>query len=39
VSIEDGVDGLEQLAASVRFVRGKLRQHWPVPPQAIRPSP
>ena len=29
VSIEDGVDGMEQLAASVRFVRGKLRQHWP----------
>jgi sugar phosphate isomerase/epimerase len=30
VSIEDGVDGMEQLAESVRFVRGKLRQHWPV---------
>jgi sugar phosphate isomerase/epimerase len=29
VSIEDGVDGMEQLAASVRFVRGKLAQHWP----------
>ena len=29
VSIEDGVDGMEQLAASVRFVRGKLQQHWP----------
>jgi sugar phosphate isomerase/epimerase len=29
VSIEDGVDGMEQLAASVRFVRGKLRRHWP----------
>jgi sugar phosphate isomerase/epimerase len=29
VSIEDGVDGMEQLAESVRFVRGKLRQHWP----------
>jgi sugar phosphate isomerase/epimerase len=28
VSIEDGVDGMEQLAESVRFVRGKLRQHW-----------
>ena len=28
VSIEDGVDGIEQLAESVRFVRGKLRQHW-----------
>jgi sugar phosphate isomerase/epimerase len=29
VSIEDGVDGMEQLAESVRFVRGKLNQHWP----------
>jgi sugar phosphate isomerase/epimerase len=29
VSIEDGVEGMEQLAASVRFVRAKLRQHWP----------
>jgi len=28
VSIEDGVDGMEQLAESVRFVRGKIRQHW-----------
>ena len=26
VSIEDGVDGMEQLAESVRFVRGKLAQ-------------
>ncbi|MEY2882081.1 MAG: Inosose dehydratase [Verrucomicrobiota bacterium] len=29
VSIEDGVDGMEQLTASVRFVRAKLAQHWP----------
>ncbi|HUR57319.1 MAG TPA: sugar phosphate isomerase/epimerase family protein [Opitutaceae bacterium] len=29
VSIEDGVDGMEQLVESARFVRGKLRQHWP----------
>ncbi len=29
VSIEDGVDGMEQLAASVRFVRRKLAQYWP----------
>jgi sugar phosphate isomerase/epimerase len=29
VSIEDGVDGMEQLAESVRFVRAKLKQHWP----------
>ena len=28
VSIEDGVDGMDQLAESVRFVRGKLRQHF-----------
>ncbi|MBS0662534.1 MAG: sugar phosphate isomerase/epimerase [Verrucomicrobia bacterium] len=28
VSIEDGVDGMEQLAESVRFVRAKLRQHF-----------
>lgn len=28
VSIEDGVDGMEQLAESVRFVRRKLDQHW-----------
>lgn len=30
VSIEDGVDGMEQLAESVQFVRRKLRQHWPI---------
>jgi sugar phosphate isomerase/epimerase len=29
VSIEDGVDGMEQLEESVQFVRGKLRQFWP----------
>jgi len=29
VSIEDGVDGMDQLAASVKFVRRKLAQHWP----------
>jgi sugar phosphate isomerase/epimerase len=29
VSIEDGVDGMEQLAESVRFVRTKLQQYWP----------
>ena len=29
VSIEDGVEGMDQLAESVRFVRAKLRQHWP----------
>lgn len=29
VSIEDGVDGMDQLAESVRFVRAKLQQYWP----------
>ena len=29
ISIEDGVDGMEQLVASVRFLREKIRQHWP----------
>jgi sugar phosphate isomerase/epimerase len=29
ISIEDGVDGMEQLKASVAFVRRKMRQHWP----------
>ena len=28
ISIEDGVDGMGQLKASVGFVRGKMRQHW-----------
>jgi len=28
VSIEDGVDGMDQLAESIRFVRGKLERHW-----------
>lgn len=31
VSIEDGVDGMDQLVESVQFVRGKLWQHWPDP--------
>jgi sugar phosphate isomerase/epimerase len=29
ISIEDGVDGMEQLRRSVKFLRGKIRQHWP----------
>jgi sugar phosphate isomerase/epimerase len=29
ISIEDGVDGMEQLIASVRFVRNKIAAHWP----------
>jgi len=28
ISIEDGVDGMEQLQASVAFVRAKMRQYW-----------
>jgi sugar phosphate isomerase/epimerase len=31
VSIEDGVDGIEQLAESARFLRRKLQEHWPAP--------
>ena len=29
VSIEDGVDGLDQLHRSVAFLRAKMAQHWP----------
>jgi len=29
VSIEDGVDGMEQLARSVLFLRKKIKQYWP----------
>jgi len=29
ISIEDGVDGLEQLKQSVSFLRAKIRKHWP----------
>ena len=28
VSIEDGVDGFDQLARSVAFVRGKIATYW-----------
>ncbi|CAN5786579.1 sugar phosphate isomerase/epimerase [soil metagenome] len=28
ISIEDGVDGMEQLARSVAFLKGKIAQHW-----------
>ncbi len=28
ISIEDGVNGMEQLAASVRFLRAKIAQYW-----------
>ena len=29
ISIEDGVDGMEQLARSVAFVRKKINEYWP----------
>ena len=29
ISIEDGVDGFDQLRNSVTFLRGKMRRHWP----------
>jgi sugar phosphate isomerase/epimerase len=29
ISIEDGVEGMEQLRRSAEFLRGKIRQHWP----------
>ena len=28
ISIEDGVDGIEQLQRSVAFLKGKIHQHW-----------
>lgn len=30
ISIEDGVDGMDQLERSVAFLRRKLQQYWPV---------
>ncbi|MGD9854294.1 MAG: sugar phosphate isomerase/epimerase family protein [Planctomycetaceae bacterium] len=30
ISIEDGVDGFDQLVNSVAFLRRKIAQHWPV---------
>ncbi|GAC1422768.1 MAG: sugar phosphate isomerase/epimerase [Flavisolibacter sp.] len=29
ISIEDGVEGFDQLLRSVRFLRNKINQHWP----------
>ena len=29
ISIEDGVDGMDQLRRSVTFLRGKIERHWP----------
>jgi sugar phosphate isomerase/epimerase len=31
ISIEDGVEGLEQLKRSAAFLRSKMRQHWSLP--------
>ena len=28
ISIEDGVDGIDQLQRSVTFLKGKIAQHW-----------
>jgi sugar phosphate isomerase/epimerase len=28
ISIEDGVDGVEQLERSIAFLRGKIAAHW-----------
>ena len=39
ISIEDGVDGMDDLRQSVAFLRGKMRQYWPgdAPPAAAEP--
>ena len=29
ISIEDGVDGIEQLERSAQFLRRKMAQYWP----------
>jgi sugar phosphate isomerase/epimerase len=29
ISIEDGVDGMDQLERSVTFVRAKMAEYWP----------
>jgi sugar phosphate isomerase/epimerase len=31
VSIEDGVDGVDQLQRSAEFLLQKFAQHWPIP--------
>ncbi|MEZ6054341.1 MAG: hypothetical protein R3C02_23605 [Planctomycetaceae bacterium] len=30
ISIEDGVDGFEQLQGSVVFLKNKIAEHWPL---------
>ncbi|MFT7434906.1 MAG: sugar phosphate isomerase/epimerase, partial [Psychromonas sp.] len=29
ISIEDGVDGMDQLARSVSYLRNKIKKYWP----------
>ena len=29
ISVEDGVDGMDQLSRSVDFLKGKIAEHWP----------
>ena len=29
ISIEDGMDGIEQMARSAEFLRRKIASHWP----------
>jgi sugar phosphate isomerase/epimerase len=29
VSIEDGMDGMDQMRRSVEFLRAKMARHWP----------
>ena len=39
ISIEDGMDGMEQLERSVHFLRKKINQYWPdSPAQKKRPA-
>lgn len=35
ISIEDGVEGMDQLARSVAFLREKIAQHWPGAPYPV----
>jgi sugar phosphate isomerase/epimerase len=31
ISIEDGIDGMDQLRESVQFLKSKMAAHWPIP--------
>ena len=37
ISIEDGVDGMDQLERSVTFLRKKLEKYWPVKTTITKP--